>query len=77
MKEDRPQDEASSGFPDAATYLDNPKAAWERLFAGWQEAMVAEDEARLRRHMERLRAAVNQTRGEAPSPSYERPDAPE
>ena len=76
MEKDRPHDEAPAGLPGTAAYLDNPRAPWDRLFSGWREAMVAEDEARLRRHIERLRAAVNQGRGEIPSPPlYERPNA--
>ncbi len=74
MKKDRPHDEAPAGLPDTAAYLDNPRAPWDRLFAGWRETMVAKDEARLQRHIERLRAAVNQGYGEGPSPPYERAD---
>ena len=75
MEKDGPHDEALTGLPDTAAYLDNPRAPWDRLFSGWREAMVAENEARLRRHIERLRAAVNQGRGEIRPPLYERPDA--
>lgn len=74
MEKDRPHDEAPTGLPDTAAYLDDPRARRNRLFEGWREAMVAKDEARLQRHRERLRAAVNQGRGERQSPPYERAD---
>ena len=41
-----------------AAFFENSSAPWDRLFAGWHEALSADDAARLQRHIERLRTAI-------------------
>lgn len=59
-------------WPDATADQENPMTPWDRLFAGWQEAMSARETQRMRRHIERLQVAMGQRSTHTPQHPHER-----
>lgn len=72
MTERRMHDRPGPQGPDTTADRENPMTPWERLFAGWQEALSTQETRRMQRHIERLQAAMGPRSTPIPHRPHER-----